>query len=193
MSDTTTTPTPTPAAAPAAAAPSQPTLPLPTPGAERLVDVDPRDVIKLRDEAEKAKAAAAAAKAEAAAAVAAARAEADERIKEVTALAELRAAGVVRPEHAYKLIGPSLTMIGGKLVSRDDATKPGTDVIKAFLDGEGAYMLGPRVPSGGAGAPAAPTGPASAPPLDLSTSEGMTAYARGLLSGSVARLRGQGS
>ena len=108
-------------------------------------------------------------------------------------MAELRAAGVMRPEHAFKLVSPSLAVIGGKLVSREDATRTGVDVIKAFLDGEGAYMLGPRVPSGGAGAPAAPTGPTSASPVDLSTDAGLTAYARGLLGGSVARLRGQGS
>lgn len=190
MSDTPTTPTPTPAAAPVAAAPVQPALPLPTPGAQRLEDVDPRDVIRLRDEADKAKAAADKARAEAAAAVAAARAEADERILEVTAMAELRAAGVVKPEHAYKLVRPTLAVIGGKLVSREDATRTGVDVIKAFLDGEGSYMLGPRVPSGGAGAPASSTGTASAPPIDLSTKEGMTAYARGILGASAARLRG---
>ena len=190
MSDTPTTPTPTPAAAPVAAAPVQPALPLPTPGAERLVDVDPRDVVRLRDEADKAKAAADKARAEAAAQIAAAHAAADARVLEVTAMAELRAAGVVRPEHAYELIKGRLTVIGGKLTSRDDATVPGTQVIKTFLDGEGAYMLGPRVPSGGAGAPATPNGPASAPPIDLSTKEGMTAYARGILGASAARLRG---
>lgn len=192
MSDT-TTPTPTAVAAPTAPAPVQPALPLPTPGAQRLEDVDPRDVIRLRDEADKAKAAAAKAKAEADAQIAAARAEADARVLEVTALSELKAVGIVRPDHALALLRDRLTVVGGKLVSRDDATKPGVDVIKAWVEGEGSYMLGPRVPSGGAGAPAAPTGPASAPPVDLSSSAGMTAFARGLLGGSVARLRGQGS
>ena len=188
MSDSTTTPTPTPAAAPAP--PAIPAQTLPTPGAERLVDVDPRDVIKLRDEADKAKAAVDKAKAEAAAAIAAARAEADARVLEVTALAELKAVGIVRPDHALALLRDKLTVVGGKLVSRDDATKPGVDVIKAWVEGDGAYMLGPRVPSGGAGAPASSTGTASAPPIDLSTKEGMTAYARGILGASAARLRG---
>lgn len=192
MSDP-TTPTPTPAAAPTAPTPVQPSLPLPTPGAERLVDVDPRDVIKLRDEADKARASLDKLKAESAAAIAAARAEADARVLEVTALSELKAVGIVRPDHALALLRDRLTVVGGKLVSRDDATKPGVDVIKAWVEGEGAYMLGPRVPSGGAGAPAAPTGPASAAPVDLSTDAGMTAYARSLLGGSVARLRSQGS
>lgn len=189
MSDTPTTPTPTTAAAPVAA-PAQPALPLPTPGAERLVDVDPRDVVRLRDEADKAKAAADKARAEAAAQIAAARAEADARVLEVTALAELKAVGIVRPDHALALLRDRLTVVGGKLVSRDDATKPGVDVIKAWVEGDGAYMLGPRVPSGGAGAPASSTGTASAPPIDLSTKEGMTAYARGILGASAARLRG---
>lgn len=188
MSDS-TTPTPTTAAAPVAA-PAQPALPLPTPGAQRLEDVDPRDVIRLRDEADKAKAAAAKAKAEADAQIAAARAEADARVLEVTALAELKAVGIVRPDHALALLRDRLTVVGGKLVSRDDATKPGVDVIKAWVEGDGAYMLGPRVPSGGAGAPASSTGTASAPPIDLSTKEGMTAYARGILGASAARLRG---
>lgn len=190
MSDTPTTPTPTPAAAPVAAAPVQPALPLPTPGAERLVDVDPRDVVRLRDEADKAKAAADKARAEAAAQIAAARAEADARVLEVTALAELKAVGIVRPDHALALLRDRLTVVGGKLVSRDDATKPGVDVIKAWVEGDGAYMLGPRVPSGGAGAPASSTGTSSTPPIDLSTKEGMTAYARGILGASAARLRG---
>ena len=189
MSDTPTTPTPTTAAAPVAA-PAQPALPLPTPGAERLVDVDPRDVVRLRDEADKAKAAVDKARAEAAAAVAAARAEADARVLEVTALAELKAVGIVRPDHALALLRDRLTVVGGKLVSRDDATKPGVDVIKAWVEGDGAYMLGPRVPSGGAGAPASSTGTSSTPPIDLSTKEGMTAYARGILGASAARLRG---
>ena len=190
MSDTPTTPTPTPAAAPVAAAPVQPALPLPTPGAQRLEDVDPRDVIRLRDEADKAKAAADKARAEAAAQIAAARAEADARVLEVTALAELKAVGIVRPDHALALLRDRLTVVGGKLVSRDDATKPGVDVIKAWVEGDGAYMLGPRVPSGGAGAPASSTGTSSTPPIDLSTKEGMTAYARGILGASAARLRG---
>lgn len=188
MSDSTTTPTPTAVAAPAP--PAIPAQTLPTPGAERLVDVDPRDVIKLRDEADKAKAAVDKAKAEAAAAIAAARAEADARVLEVTALAELKAVGIVRPDHALALLRDKLTVVGGKLVSRDDATTPGVDVIKAWVEGDGAYMLGPRVPSGGAGAPASSTGTASTPPIDLSTKEGMTAYARGILGASAARLRG---
>lgn len=187
MSDT--TPTPTPAAAPTAP-PAIPAQTLPTPGAERLVDVDPRDVIKLRDEAEQLRASLDKIKAEAAAQIAAARAEADARVLQVTALAELKAVGIVRPDHALALLRDRLTVVGGKLVSRDDATKPGVDVIKAWVEGDGAYMLGPRVPSGGAGAPASSTGTASTPPIDLSTKEGMTAYARGILGASAARLRG---
>ena len=161
-------------AAPATPAPA-PVAPAPAVPAPASPIVDTRALV----EAERAKAAAEidAARKSAAEEVAKVRAEADAKILEVEATSVLRGIGVLRPDHALALMRSQLAVIGGKLVSAADPTKSATDTIKAWVEGEGKYMLGPSIPAGGSGAPPTASAPPQAPTHNLRTSEGAQARA----------------
>ena len=152
-------------AAPATPAPA-PVAPAPAVPAPASPIVDTRALV----EAERAKAAAEidAARKSAAEEVAKVRAEADAKILEVEATSVLRGIGVLRSQ---------LAVIGGKLVSAADPTKSATDTIKAWVEGEGKYMLGPSIPAGGSGAPPTASAPPQAPTHNLRTNEGAQARA----------------
>jgi translation initiation factor IF-2 len=183
VTDTATTPAPAaPVAAPVAPAP----VAAPPPAAPREV-VDTRALV----ESERAKAAAEieAARKAAADEVAKVRAEADARILEVEASSVLRAIGVLRPDHALKLMGDQLAVVNGKLVSRADPTKAAADTIKAWVEGEGKYMLGPSIPAGGSGAPASAATPAGKPAPDLHTPDGAQSFVDDILTRAITAAR----
>lgn len=175
---------PTPPAAPVApVAPVQASLPLVAPPP---VDQSARLRAELDAERAKLSAEVEAARKAAADEVARVRAEADARVLEVEASSMFRSLGVVRPDHALRLMGDRLAVVNGKVVDRADPTRPALDTIKAWIETEGRYMLAPSIPSGGSGAPAAPAAPKAQTPTDLSTPDGRKAY---VASGFLAALR----
>jgi hypothetical protein len=185
MSDTTDT-TPTTAPVASAPQPTQQALPLAAKAAP-AVDV-PGEVARIRAELDAERAALRAEKAAASAEVTRVRAEADARILRVETTAAFRGLGFdeARTAAALKLMGDQLAVVDGLVVSRADPKVPAGDVIKAWVEGDGAILRPPTVPAGGSGAPSSTSMPAAAKATDLSTPEGATAYANALLARGVA-------
>ena len=186
MSDPTDTTTPTTAPVASAPQPTQQSLPLSAKAAP-AVDV-PSEIARIRAELD-AERASLRAKAEAQTVeMQRVRAEADARILRVETTAAFRALGFddARTSAALKLMGDQLAVVDGLVVSRVDPKVAAADVIKAWVEGDGAILRPPTVPAGGSGAPSSTSVPAAAKPIDLSTPEGATAFANSLLARGVA-------
>lgn len=186
MSDTADTTTPTTAPVASAPQPTQQALPLAAKAAP-AVDV-PSEIARIRAELDAERATMRAEKAAATAEVTRVRAEADARILRVETTAAFRGLGFdeARTAAALKLMGDQLAVVDGMVVSRADPKTPAGDVIKAWVEGDGAILRPPTVPAGGSGAPSSTSMPAAAKATDLSTPEGATAYANALLARGVA-------
>lgn len=87
-------------------------------------------------------------------------------------------ARAINPQQVNALLRDRFELVEGKVRPKD---KPEADVdayIGEWLGTDGKHFLPASVPSGGAGAPSSPQAPRAAAPHDLTTSAGMTAYAR---------------
>ena len=109
--------------------------------------------------------------------------EANARILKSEVMGALKALGVIKPEHAFKLLRDELEMIGDKIVKKGQPEVDFSVVIKEWIEGEGKYMLPPSIPAGGVGVRSVASAPASEPSLDLNTLEGATAFARKMAAG----------
>lgn len=112
-------------------------------------------------------------------AAAAAQAERDRHLLESaigSAAAKHRA---LNPAHVVALTRDRFELRDGKVIAKDKPDADAEAYLGEWLAAEGKHFLPAQVPGGGAGAPSSAAAPKIAPPADLTTAEGMSAYARG--------------